>query len=306
MEIRLEKKSPVETAKEVAQCIRRRVLEHTIKNNGGYLSQACSSAEILASLYSGIMNLEPVKTPMFPKPFMGVPSAANKDYSPGYYFNGPHTPKSDRFILSPTHYSLVLYAVLIETGRMDKSGLDQFNKDGSSVEMIGAEHSPGMEVMTGSLGQGLSQAIGMAYGRRLKSEPGRTFVFMSDGEFQIGMVWEAFQFMNHHKLDNVLIFVDVNKQQCDGVMNSVMKIDPLEDRLRSFGAEVVSVDGHDINSILEAAKTPHKDKPLVVLCNTDPCKGVPELKTNAGKLHYLRFKSDAERERYEKILKEFK
>jgi transketolase len=247
-----------------------------------------------------------VKTPMFPKPFMGVPSAANKDYSPGYYFNGPHTRISDRFILSPTHYSLVLYAALIETGRMDKSGLDQFNKDGSSVEMIGAEHSPGMEVMTGSLGQGLSQGIGMAYGRRLKGEPGKTYVFMSDGEFQIGMVWEAFQFMNHHKLDTVLIFVDVNKQQCDGVMNSVMKIDPLADRLTAFGTEVVSVDGHDVNAIFEASKTPHKDKPLAVLCNTDPCRGVPELKTNAGKLHYLRFKSDAERERYEKILKEFK
>jgi transketolase len=299
----LDNESPSETAKRVAQNIRRRVLEHTIRNNGGYLSQACSSAEILASLYSGIMNLEPVKTPLMPKPFLGAPSSSNKDYTPGYYFNGPHTRVSDRFILSPTHYSLVLYAALIETGRMDKSGLDQFNRDGSSVEMIGAEHSPGMEVMTGSLGQGLSQAIGMAYGRRLKGEPGKTFVFMSDGEFQIGMVWEAFQFMNHHKLENIVIFVDVNKQQCDGAMNSVMKIDPLEDRLRSFGAEDVSVDGHDINAIFEAAKTPHKDKPLVVLCNTDPCRGVSELRTNAGKLHYLRFKNDAERARYEAELK---
>jgi transketolase len=189
---------------------------------------------------------------------------------------------------------------------MDASGLDQFNKDGSSVEMIGAEHSPGMEVMTGSLGQGLSQAIGMAYGRRLKGEPGKTWVFMSDGEFQIGMVWEAFQFMNHHKLDSMHIIVDVNRQQCDGAMNSVMKIDPLADRLTAFGAETVSIDGHDINAIFEAAKTPHKEKPLVVLCNTDPCRGVPELKTNAGKLHYLRFKNDAEKSRYEEEIKKMK
>jgi transketolase len=301
--MQLDNKSPSEKASRVARGIRRRVLEHTIKNKGGYLSQACSSAEILASLYSGIMNLEPVKGPLIPKPFAGVPGPNNKDYSLGYIFNGKHTRVSDRFILSPTHYSLVLYAALIETGRMAASGLDEFNKDGSSVEMIGAEHSPGMEVMTGSLGQGLSQGIGMAYGRRLNGEPGKTFVFMSDGEFQIGMVWEAFQFMNHHKLDNVIVFVDVNRQQCDGAMNSVMKIDPLEDRLKSFGAEVVSVDGHDINAIFEAAKTPHKDKPLVVLCNTDPCRGVTELSTLRGKLHYLRIKNDAEKLRYEEELK---
>jgi transketolase len=292
-----------DNAVKIAQGIRKRVLEHTIKNKGGYLSQACSSAEILGSLYSGIMNLEPVKEPLLPKPFAGVPGANNKDYSLGYMFNGKHTRVSDRFILSPTHYSLVLYAALIEAGRMATIGLDEFNKDGSSVEMIGAEHSPGMEVMTGSLGQGLSQAIGMALGRRMKGEPGRTFVFMSDGEFQIGMVWEAFQFMNHHRLESVIVFVDVNRQQCDGAINSVMKIDPLSGRLKSFGAEVVSVDGHDVNAIFKAAKTPHKEKPLVVLCNTDPCKGVTELSTLRGKLHYLRIKNDAEKSRYEDELK---
>jgi len=292
-----------ENAVKTAAGIRKRVLEHTINNKGGYLSQACSSAEILASLYSGIMNLEPVKEPIQPKPYAGVPGPTNKDYSLGYIFNGKHTRISDRFILSPTHYSLVLYAALIETGRMAANGLAEFNKDGSSVEMIGAEHSPGMEVMTGSLGQGLSQAIGMALGRRMKGEPGRTFVFMSDGEFQIGMVWEAFQFMSHHKLESVIVFVDVNRQQCDGAMNSVMKIDPLEDRLKAFGAEVVSVDGHDVNAIFEAAKTAHKEKPLVVLCNTDPCRGVTELQTLRGKLHYLRIKNDAEKLRYEEELK---
>jgi transketolase len=296
----------LENAARTAAGIRMRVLEHTIKNKGGYLSQACSSAEILSCLYNGIMNLDGVKEPLKPKPFAGVPSAANKDYTLGYYFNGPHTRTSDRFILSPTHYSLVLYAALIESGRMDPSGLDDFNRDGSSVEMIGAEHSPGMEVMTGSLGQGLSQAIGMAYARRLKGEPGKIWVMMSDGEFQIGMVWEAFQFMNHHKLDSVGILVDVNRQQCDGAINSVMKTDPLSDRLKAFGAETISVDGHDVKAIFEAAATPHKDKPLVVLCNTDPCRGVQELKTNAGKLHYLRFKNDAERFKYEAELMKMK
>lgn len=283
----------------IAQGIRRRVLEHTLKNGGGYLSQACSSAEVLAALYGGVMNLGPVDAPLVPWPFAGVPGSGNPDYRLGHAFNGPRGPAWDRFILSPTHYSLILYAALIETGRMHPDGLAEFNKDGSSVEMIGAEHSPGMEVMTGSLGQGLSQAIGMAYGRRLKGETGRTWVLMSDGEFQIGMVWEAFQFMAHYRMDEIGVFVDVNGQQCDGAMGAVMRIDPLADKLAAFGATVVTVDGHDLPALLAAGSTPHAGRPLVVLAVTDPCRGVPELRANGSLLHYLRIKSADERRRYE-------
>lgn len=285
-----------------ADGIRRRVLEHTIKNNGGYMSQACSSAELFASLYLGILNLGKVEKPLVPKPFPGVPSAGNKDYFVGYEFNGPRGRSYDRFILSPTHYSLVLYAALIEAGRMDPNGLVEFNKDGSSVEMIGAEHSPGMEVMTGSLGQGLSQAIGMALGRKMKKEPGRVIVMMSDGEFQIGMTWEAFQFMAHHSLDNIIIFVDVNGQQCDGAVDNVMKIGSLEEKVKAFGAEAITVDGHDIDAIIAAVKTEHVQKPLVVLCNTDPCQCLTIMRENGSKLHYLRFKNDFEKNRYKAIL----
>jgi len=295
----------IERNRAVARGIRRRVLEHTLKNNGGYLSQACSSAEILATLYGGVMNLAPVPKPLTPSPFAGVPSAHNTQYRIGNAFNGPHQRVSDRFILSPTHYSLILYAALIETGRMDEDSLAEFNKDGSSLEMIGAEHSPGMEVMTGSLGQGLSQGIGMAFGRRLKQEPGKTWLLMSDGEFQIGMVWEAFQFLSHYGMDTIGVYVDVNRQQCDGAMRSVMRIDPLADKLWAFGAEVVSVDGHDLEALYQAGLTPHAGKPLVVLCETDPCRGVPELKNLAGKLHYVRIKNDVERQRYEAILATF-
>ncbi len=285
-----------------ARGIRRRVLQHTLRNGGGYLSQACSSAEILATLYGGVMDLAPVPAPLLPRPFAGVPSAGNPDCRPGWEFNGPRRPDADRFILSPTHYSLILYAALIEAGRMDPSGLDQFNRDGSSVEMIGAEHSPGMEVMTGSLGQGLSQAIGMALGRRMNGETGRTWLLMSDGEFQIGMVWEAFQFLSHYAMDAIGIYVDVNRQQCDGPMESVMGIDPLAGKLAAFGAEVATVDGHDLQALHEAGRLPHPGRPLVVLCETDPCRGVPELRALGGKLHYLRIKDDAERRRYEACL----
>ena len=285
-----------------ADGIRKRVLEHTIKNNGGYMSQACSSAEIFASLYLNIMNLGAVEKPLVPKPFPGTPSSSNKNYFVGYEYNGPRGRSYDRFILSPTHYSLVLYAALIEAGRMDPNGLAEFNKDGSSVEMIGAEHSPGMEVMTGSLGQGLSQGIGMALARKMKKEPGRLIMFMSDGEFQIGMTWEAFQFMAHHELDNIIIFVDVNGQQCDGAVTNVMKIGSLEDKVKAFGAEAVTVDGHDIEAIISAAKTEHKGRPLVVFCSTDPCQCLTIMRENGSKLHYLRFKNDAEKKRYEDAL----
>lgn len=289
-----------------ANGIRRRVLEHTIKNKGGYLSQACSSAEILSSLYMGIMKLAPFEKPLVPKQFAGVPSLENRNYEIGNYFNGVHHGNYDRFILSPTQYSLALYVVLIETGRMDEKSLDEFNVDGSSLEMIGAEHSPGMEVMTGSLGQGLSQAIGMAFGRRLKNETGKTWILMSDGEFQIGMVWEAFQFMSHYEMDNIGIYVDMNGQQCDGEVNSVMTIEPLEDKLRSFGAETVTVNGHNIRELIKAAKTPHKSKPLVVLCGTDPMRGMTELKDKTDKLHYIRIKNEATEKKFTEILNNIK
>jgi len=213
--------------KRVAAGIRKRVLEHTIKNNGGYLSQACSSAEILATLYVKIMDLGTIETPLVPQPFPGVPGPGNPDYFTGASFNGPG-PDHDRFFLSPAQYALVLYATLIETGRMAEEGLLQFNKDGSSVEMIGAEHSPGMETMTGSLGQGISQAAGIAMARKRKGERGRVIVFMSDGEFQIGQTWEALQSLSFLMLDNVVIFVDVNGFQCDGKMCTVMDIEPLD------------------------------------------------------------------------------
>ncbi len=289
-------------AHSIAAGIRRRVLEHTLKNDGGYLSQACSAAEILGVLYGGAMNLGPVREPLLPRPFAGVPSATNRDYSYGFHFNGPHGRIYDRFILSPTHYSLPLYAALVEAGRMAAVGLDAFNRDGSSVEMIGAEHSPGMELMTGSLGQGLSQGIGMALARRMKGEPGRIWIFMSDGEFQIGMVWEAFQFMSHHKVDNIKILVDMNGQQCDGAVLSVMRLGGLAEKLTTFGAAVRSVDGHDIEALSSACATPHKDQPLVVLAATNPCHEISELRLNGGKLHYIRIKNEVEAARYRAIL----
>jgi transketolase len=288
----------------VAAGIRRRVLEHTLKHNGGYLSQACSSAEILATLYTRVMNLGPVPVPIKPAPFAGVPGEGNPLYRRGDFYNGPKGPEFDRFILSPTHYSLVLYACLVETRRMDPEGFADFNKDGGILEMIGAEHSPGMEVMTGSLGQGISQAAGIALSRKLKGDRGKVWVFMSDGELQPGQVWEAMQCMAFYKLDNMGIYVDVNGYQCDGKTSQVMGIEPLEDRFKAFGCETYRVNGHDPLALARPALEPRKGKPLVVLCDTIPYKGVEPLKFRAPKFHYLRFTSDQERKTYEDFFKQ--
>lgn len=285
-------------ARRVAHGIRCRVLEHTLKNNGGYVSQACSSAEILSALYLKIMQLGPVPEPLLPKPFAGVPGPANPAAFRGVEFNGPTGPEFDRFILSPSQYSLVLYAALIELGRMAPQGLEQFNQDGGTVEMIGAEHSPGMELMSGSLGQGLSQAAGVAWARKRKGDSGRVWVFMSDGEFQIGQTWEAVQVLAFHHLDNLGIYVDMNGYQCDGKMTDVMNIEPLDQRLQAFGAQVHKVPGHDLEALARPAYQWQKGQPLVVLAYTHTSQGIEILQANAPKYHYLRFKNEAERQAY--------
>ncbi len=286
----------------MAAGIRRRVLEHTIQNKGGYLSQACSAAEMLAVLYTKVLKLAPVKRPLVPRPFPGAPGPRNPGAFTGLEFHGPQGPAFDRFFLSPSQYALVLYAALIEAGRMAPEGLAQFNRDGSTVEMIGAAHSPGHEVMSGSLGQGLSQAAGIALGRKLRGEPGRTWVFMSDGEFQSGQTWEVMQALSFYKLDRLGIYVDVNGQQCDGRMETVMNVEPLDQRLAAFGARVFRVDGHDLKALAAPAELKPDGRPLVVLADTDPCRGVELLRANAPKLHYLRIKTDDERRAYQRVL----
>jgi len=286
----------------VALGIRRRVLAHTLANNGGYLSQACSSAEILATLYTRVMHLGPSEAPLVARPFSGVPGPNNPHSFTGADYNGPRAPHFDRFIFSPVHYALVLYSALIEVGRLAENALDEFNRDGSTVELIGAEHSPGHEVTAGSLGQAISQAGGIALARKLRGETGRVWVFMSDGEFQEGQVWEAIAALAYHEIDGIGIYVDANGQCCDGAMDSVMNIEPLHDRLVAFGADVCLVDGHDVSALAAPATRPRVGKPLVVLANTDPCRGLGLLRARSPKLHYVRFKTAEEHRAYEQAL----
>lgn len=280
----------------IAHGIRRRVLEHTLKNNGGYMSQACSAAELLAACYGGALAFGEVHEPYEPPAFRGVPRPGEPLLT-GAVVHGPPAPDRDRLIVSPAHYALVVYAALIEVGRLSPDALDQFNADGSTVEMIGAEHSPGFETTTGSLSQALSQAGGIALGRRLNGETGRTWVFMSDGELQEGQTWEAFQALAFHRLDTVRVIVDVNEAQCDGPMDRVMTIEPVADRLRAFGASVDVVDGHDLPGLVTAMRR-ETGRPHVVLAYTDPVRGLPLLEERRPVLHYLRFTSESERQAY--------
>jgi len=292
----------IEAVQKTANNIRKRVLEHTVKNNGGYLSQACSAAEIVAALYSGLVKLNPLPAPLAPELFKGVPSRNFSDYQTGAVFNGTQSPEADRLIISPAHYALVIYTALIETKRLREDGLDFFNKDGYSVEMIGAEHSPGFETTTGSLAQALSQAGGIALARKLKKETGKVWVFMSDGEFQEGQTWEALAAINYHGLDNVKIIVDVNRNQCDGPMDSVMTIEPLAQRIKSFGWQVDVIDGHNLREMYGAGSK-QTLKPQAILAYTDPMKNIEILKERLPVLHYVRFSSEAEREKYQDFYK---
>ncbi len=287
----------VKSTEDVALGIRKRVFEHTIRNNGGYLSQACSAAEQLAWLYHEELNLGAPTLPMIPKPFGGVPSASNPDYHTGAGYNGPATPEHDRLFIAPAHYALVAYATLVEVGRMAPEGLEMFNQDGSSVEMIGAEHSPGMEVHNGTLGIGLSTAAGLAYGRRRRGDTGRTWVFMSDGEVQEGQTWEAVQAAAFHRIDNLCAIMDVNDQQCDGAMDSVMEVGDIRRKFIEFGAHCVEIDGHDLGAMRAAVQEPHEGKPLIILARTSPFHAMPILQERFPRLHYVRFKSEEERAR---------
>lgn len=283
------------TTEELALGIRRRVFEHSMHNNGGYLSQACSAAEQLAFLYNEALHLGQPTLPPVPKPFAGVPSLDNPDYHTGAGYHGPAAPQYDRLFIAPAHYALVAYAALIEVGRMDPAGLEMFNKDGSSVEMIGAEHSPGMEVHNGTLGIGFSTGAGLAFGRKRRGESGEVCVFMSDGEVQEGQTWEAVQAAAHHRIDNLWALMDVNDQQCDGAMDSVMDVGDIRAKFEDFGAVCVEVDAHDISALRKAKATPHEARPLVILARSSPTKGMSFLQRRFPRLHYVRFKSEDER-----------
>lgn len=267
-----------------AHRVRQRAAKVVALNNGGYFVQANGSAEILTTLFSRLMDLGPSTGPLVPRAFDGVPKVGKDDLIGDIYLGD-----RDRFYLSPAHYALGLYATLVELGRLGDSVLDEANADGSTLELIGAEHSPGFSSTTGSLSQGLSVAIGQALARQRYERPGHVWSFISDGELEEGQVWEALASASNFKLDNLTVLLDANGLQVDGWVKDVMNIEPIPEKVAAFGWTAIEVDGHDPQAIAAAAVAREPGKPLMVICRTDPAHKVPSLQ-GRHQLHYIRFR----------------
>jgi transketolase len=215
--------------------IRLRATQMVAIQGFGYLGQALSSAEIFAVLFgSGAMRL-------------------------GY----------DRFVVSPGHYVISLYAAAAETGLIDPAKLSIYGADGAELEAIGSERTPLGDLVCGSLGQGLSGAIGFALAAELAGEDRAVFAFLSDGEMEEGQVWEAAMFAAHRCLDRLFVVIDANNSQVDGPVTSVTTIEPLADKWRAFGWRVAEVDGHDVEALWRALTSRAEGAPLVVIARTE-------------------------------------
>jgi transketolase len=288
--------------KDLANEIRKHTARWAIRANGGYLAQACGSAEILSTLFNDVLDLGKSTGPFMPSEFIGVP----KPGSPGtrgesWLGNGP-----DLLVISPAHYATAMYSALVATGRMDEEALIKCSKDGQLLEMIGAEHSPGMVVSSGSLATALSVCVGRAIARQKLKKPGFIWVFLSDGELQEGATWEALQLAKAMKLSNLKIVIDNNGMQVDGQMNNVMPIGAIEDKLRAFGCEVYDIDGHNLEEINLACKSALRDDSLsVILARTKPWTGFSFLfdRWENNKLHFIRL-TETEKEILTKELAE--
>lgn len=189
----------------------------------------------------------------------------------------------DRFVLSKGHASPVYYSVLAQVGFIPKSELKTFRKFGARLQGHPSLCCPGVEVASGSLGQGLSIACGIAMSLKLDENPARVYVLLGDGEMQEGSVWEALMQAAHRHLNNLTAIIDRNRLQIDGNTECVMSLDNLPDKLKSFNWNVLEIDGHNIQEIYEAIEESKlSDKPTVIVANTIKGKGVSFMENNAG------------------------
>ena len=247
--------------------IRRIVLEQSKRAGVGHIGSALSVADIIASLYSGVVN---------------VPA--------------PDDPERDRFILSKGHAALALYAALHLRGLVTRDELDTYCGDGTLLGVHPEHALTGVDVSTGSLGQGLSIGTGIALAARMQGSRRRAFVLVSDAECNEGSVWEAAMFAAHHRLSNVIAIVDVNKQQALGYTDDVLSLSPLADKWRAFGWNVHAVDGHDVDALTEtmsaiAMREQDEGPPHVLIADTTFGKGVSFMEGQI-KWHYLPMSDD--------------
>ncbi len=188
----------------------------------------------------------------------------------------PQWEERDRFIMSKGHATPGLYTVLAETGFFPKEELEGFRGYGRLLQGHAYRDVPGVELSTGSLGMGLSVGVGMALAGKLKKADYNVYVMLGDGEIQEGNIWEAAMSGGHHKPSNLCAIVDYNKVQENGFVNDIKNMEPLDERWRSFGWNVVVIDGHNFKEILGAFEEfkKEKEKPTVIIANTIKGKGV--------------------------------
>ena len=197
----------------------------------------------------------------------------------------PRQEDRDRFVLSKGHCAPGLYAALANKGFFPVEDLKTLRKIGSYLQgHPNMNLTPGVEMSTGSLGQGISTACGMAKGAKFLGKNFNVYTLLGDGEVEEGQVWEAVMFAAHYKLDNLCIAVDVNGLQIDGATADVMNSAPLDKKFAAFGCEVVTIDGHDFDALEKAFDTFHKTqgKPTVILLRTVKGKGVSFMENQAG------------------------
>lgn len=245
----------------LAAAVRRDVLDMTFAAgaNGGHLGGALSSADILAVLYGHVLNISPQ---------MAL------------------SPARDRFFLSKGHISLAHYAVLAERGFLAREELAAFEKQNSLLQTHSdARPEKGIEISNGSLGYGLSIGVGTALAARKKGLDYKTYVLLGDGECNEGTVWEAAMAAVRFKLDNLVAVVDVNEQQLDGFTVDIMPIRDIAGSFEMLGFDVIEVDGHDVEALLDAFSEKPKGYPRAVIAHTVKGKGIPTIEGKTGWHH---------------------
>ena len=248
------------TSKDLSRFIRVNALKMVHNANASHIGGVLSITDIVAVLYSDILQVRA---------------------------NEPLWVHRDRFILSKGHCCAGIYAALAEVGFISKSELNDYTNHGSRLMAHISHKVPGVEFSTGSLGHGLSFGVGKALAAKIKQQSWRTFVLLSDGEMDEGSNWEAIMFASHHQLSNLIAIIDYNKlQSLDSVANT-LALEPLVDKLKAFGTDVIEVDGHNHTQLYDAfTKKEHENgKPRVVLAHTIKGKGVSFME-NQVEWHY--------------------
>ena len=221
-----------------------------------------------------------------------------------YDASNPKAPKRDRFLLSKGHASGIYYAVLAKAGFFSESDLDSYRKINSERFLSGHAHpkTPGVEIASGSLGQGLSVAHGIALGTKLDGYDSKVYVILGDGELQEGQIWEAAMSADKFKSNNLIAIVDYNKVAQDKITKDLKDLEPLEDKWNSFNWDVHRIDGHNMEAIMKVLQLPlHPEKPRVIIADTIKGKGVSFME---GKTAWHGVAPSAED--YEKALRELK